>query len=64
MRTSEVIEYFGGVKKVADALEIWPQAVYQWGDIVPEKTAYKIETITNGVLRVMGSDYEPRNPIK
>lgn len=58
MRTSEVIEFFGGVKQVADALDIWPQAVYQWGDIVPESSAYKIEVITNGALRVMWSDYE------
>lgn len=58
MRTSEVIEYFGGVKQVADALEIWPQAVYQWGDIVPESSAYKIEVITDGALKVMGSYYE------
>lgn len=64
MLTSEVIEHFGGVKQVADALEIWPQAVYQWGDIVPESSAYKIEVITDGALKVVGSDYEPGNPTK
>lgn len=46
------------MKQVADALDIWPQAVYQWGDIVPESSAYKIEVITDGALKVMGSDYE------
>lgn len=64
MRTSEVIEHFGGVKQVADALEIWPQAVYQWGDIVPESSAYKIEVITDGALKVMGSDYESGSSTK
>ena len=71
MYTKEVIEHFGGpefnedgsknehrLRKTAYALGLSTQAIYLWGDIVPEKTAYRIETITNGKLKVMGSDYE------
>lgn len=64
MYTKEVIEYFGSVIKVAEALKIRRQAVYQWGEIVPESSSYELEVITNGELRVMGSDYEHRKPSK
>jgi hypothetical protein len=52
MKTQNAIDYFGSRKKLADALELWPQAVYRWGDEVPEGSAYKLQVITNGELMV------------
>jgi hypothetical protein len=45
MRTKEVVALFGGVKQMADALRIWPQAIYAWGDTVPELRQYQIKEI-------------------
>ena len=51
MKKQDVIDYFGSIKKTADALDCWPQTVYQWGDTVPDNVAYKIQVITNGKLK-------------
>ena len=45
MKTQEAINAFGGVKKLADALGTWPQAVYKWGEDVPELRAYQIREL-------------------
>jgi hypothetical protein len=45
MRTKEAIAAFGGVKEMADALGIWPQAIYAWGATVPELRQYQIREI-------------------
>lgn len=45
MKTDDAIKMFGGVKPLADALGIWPQAVYGWGDEVPKLRAYEIKEI-------------------
>jgi len=45
MKTQDAIKEFGGRKALADALGIWPQAVYNWGDDVPELRAYQIREI-------------------
>ncbi len=42
MQTSEAINQFGNVANLATALNISVQAVYQWGDKVPELRAYQI----------------------
>ena len=55
MKKIEVIKYFGGLKKAADALGIWPQSIYQWGDDVPDLMAYKVQVITKGALKVKES---------
>ena len=52
MKKRDVIEYFGGIKEAAQALDIWPQTIYAWGDDVPDNVAYKIQVITNGELMV------------
>ena len=58
MQKKEVIKYFGSVQKMADALGVTRQMIYLYDDILPEMIAYKIEVITNGALRVVGSDYD------
>jgi hypothetical protein len=45
MRTKEAVALFGGVKQMADALGIWPQAIYAWGNTVPELRQYQIREI-------------------
>lgn len=52
MKKRDVIEYFGGIKQTAQALDLWPQTIYQWGDDVPDTLAYKIQVITDGKLKV------------
>jgi hypothetical protein len=49
--TEEAIEHFGSLKKLADALGIWPQVIYKWGQRPPMGRQYELEVKTNGVLR-------------
>jgi hypothetical protein len=51
MKKKDAIDYFGGVKNLADALGIWPAAIYQWGEYVPELQGYKIQVITKNKLK-------------
>ncbi|ENJ9082813.1 Cro/Cl family transcriptional regulator [Escherichia coli] len=52
MRKSDVINYFGGVCKTAEALGIKHPSVSEWPEIIPEGRAYQLEKITNGKLKV------------
>jgi len=45
MKTQQAVLLFGGHKALADALGIWPQAIYKWGDDVPELRKYQIEEL-------------------
>ena len=54
MKTEDAIKYFGGVKQLADALDIWPQVIYRWGDRPPQSRQYELEVKTKGQLK---SDY-------
>ncbi len=51
MTTFEAIAYFGGVKKLADALQVWPQVIYGWGEYPPKSRQYELEVKTNGELK-------------
>jgi len=42
MKTSYVINKFGSVKELADFFDISVQAVYKWGDEVPELREYQL----------------------
>lgn len=41
MKTSDVLARFNA-PKVAQTLKSTRQAVYQWGELVPEKSAFKL----------------------
>ena len=56
MKTAAAIESFGSVQALADALQISPQAVYQWGDEVPEGRAFQIEVLTGGALKARAQE--------
>lgn len=51
MTTKEAIEYYGGIKQLADTLGIWPHVIYRWGDHPPMGRQYELEVKTNGELR-------------
>lgn len=51
MTTQEAIQHFGSLKKLADALDIWPQVIYKWGERPPIARQYELQVKTNGVLR-------------
>ncbi len=51
MTTQEAIDYYGSTKKLADALGIWPQVIYTWGDAPPMARQYELEVKTEGTLK-------------
>jgi len=51
MRKEDVLKYFGGPKKTADALGISTASVSQWGKVIPLLRAFQIEQLTNGKLK-------------
>lgn len=50
MLAQVVIAHFGSIQKTADALEISREAVYAWGEYVPEAIAFRLHVETNGAL--------------
>ncbi len=53
MKKSDVLAYFGGSqRRVAEFLGISVQAVHAWPDTIPESSAYKLQVLTNGALKV------------
>lgn len=51
MKTSEVVEFYGGIKELAAALKVWPQVIYSWGEEPPMARQYELEVKTNGALK-------------
>lgn len=63
MFKNEVIAFFGepgAVSKIAQALGISRAAVSKWPDLIPEGSAYKLESITDRKLRVDARNYPPQ----
>lgn len=62
MLTKTAIEYFspnrGARLRIAHALKLTSGAISQWGDVVPEGQAYKLQALTDGALQVDPSCYE------
>lgn len=58
MEKKKVLEFFGGHRKVCEALGISVQYVYQWPEKVPQGMAYKIESVTQGALKVEKENYK------
>lgn len=52
MLKTTALAYFKTLSALAQALGVTLQAVSQWGTLVPESSAYKLESITRGKLRV------------
>lgn len=60
MLKTEVLQHFGSVKAACKALRVTKSAVSQWGEIVPERIAYKAQVITGGVLQVNPASYSKK----
>lgn len=50
MKTKDAIEYFGDIKSLAAALDMWPHSIYRWGDTVPLQRQYELQVKTKGAL--------------
>ncbi|EER47568.1 hypothetical protein AM305_07803 [Actinobacillus minor NM305] len=57
MKKDDVLKHFGTLERVAATLGISVSAVSQWGKIIPEKNAYRLQEITKGKLKVQHSLY-------
>lgn len=53
MYTKDVEKHFQYRSRAADLLQISRAAVYQWGPIVPELSAYRLQDLTQSKLRVI-----------
>lgn len=51
MKTQQAIDHFGGVKELANALGVWPQVIYTWGENPPMSRQYELEVKTKGTLK-------------
>lgn len=47
IKTEDAIAFFGNIKKMADALGIYPQGIYRWGEFVPPLRHYQISEMMN-----------------
>ncbi len=57
MKKETAVAHFKGEIELAAVLGISRQAVNKWVDLVPKGTAYKLQVITGGHLRVDESLY-------
>jgi transcriptional repressor of cell division inhibition gene dicB len=61
MHKTEVLEFFGGNQSaVARALHIARASVNDWPELIPERSAYRLERITEGKLKVRVRLYDMR----
>ena len=58
MYKKTAIDHFGTNILLAQVLKLTPGATSQWGKIIPEKQALKLEKLTNGHLRYDQKLYE------
>lgn len=47
----DIILFFGGVDRLAKALGITRQAIYQWKNTIPRACGYQIEVLSHGRLK-------------
>ena len=57
MKKRDAVKHYKTASALADALGIRPQAIHQWGDMVPKKRAIVLQRITRGKLKYAPSDY-------
>lgn len=60
MYTKVAIKHFKTRSNLARALGISRAAVSYWGPVIPEGSAYKLESLTGGALKVNRGLYSPR----
>ena len=57
MRKSDVLAFYGTQTAVAKVLNITKSAVNQWGAIVPEGKAYRLQELSRRKLKVDPTAY-------
>lgn len=60
MRTATAVAHFRTQSAVADAAGVTPQAVSQWGPVVPYVSARKLAAASEGLLAIDVSLYDDR----
>jgi len=51
MKTKDAIQFYGGIKALADALGIWPHNISRWGETVPMARQYELQVKSGGKLK-------------
>lgn len=54
MTTQEALEHYGGIKQLAKALDVWPQAIYKWGERPPRSKQFELQVLSNNKLQIDG----------
>ena len=60
MLKATALDHFGTPSAIAECLGVTPSAVSGWGDVIPEGSAYKLQVLTHGALKVDPALYENR----
>lgn len=60
MLKTAALAHFGTPSAIAECLGVTPSAISGWGDVIPEGSAYKLEVLTSGALKVDPALYEGR----
>jgi len=60
MKTADALALYESTLEIGRVLGISRQAVDQWGEVVPEGSAYKLQVITGGRLQVDPSCYQKK----
>jgi transcriptional repressor of cell division inhibition gene dicB len=57
MKTDQAAAHFGSKTALARLLDVSPQAVSQWGDIIPINHALRLEKMSGKKLKLRLDDY-------
>ena len=52
MTTQEAVDHYGGIKQLAHALNIYPQAIKNWGERPPRGRQFELYVLTNRELKI------------
>jgi transcriptional repressor of cell division inhibition gene dicB len=58
MKKADVLVFFKTATAAAKAAGVTVSAVSQWGELIPERHAWRFQFVTAGALRVNPGDYE------
>ncbi|WP_410009773.1 Cro/CI family transcriptional regulator [Pantoea agglomerans] len=64
MYKQDAINFFGTRGRVAEAAGVLPSAVSQWGKLVPEARAARLQSASNGALNYDTSIYDAHRKSK
>lgn len=61
MDIEAVIQHFGGVKNLAQALDVYPQNIYHWREKgIPLLRQYQIQVLTDDLFSVTDAKEAPK----